>query len=101
MATPKHITEDLRTELARKRPDTWATIIPSRSSNPVVKTHATLAHAKNAVSGRQGAFGAYLSEKGGWPLPEAEVYHLVDGEWELLWRIENGTYPNDLPWKSE
>lgn len=99
------ITDDLRDRLRKKIVPQWATIIPSRSTAPAIKLHATGAHARNAISGTQATGGRgrfpYDRDRGGYPVAEAELYRFVGGKWRLEARIENGTYPNDLPWKRE
>lgn len=99
------ITEDHRKQLLKKKPLVWATIIPTRTTKPVVSLHTQASHAKNAVSATSpvNAYARglrYMRERGGHPVGEAEVYELVDGEWVLRWYISDGTYPNELPWKN-
>ena len=95
------ITEQHRDILRNNKPRVWATIVPTRTTKPVVVLHNTLAHAKTAVrnvkvtsSPRPG----YDKDRGGYPVGESEVYELIDGVWTLQWRIEEGTYPDELPW---
>lgn len=66
----------------------YATEIPSRS--PKFKAHAKLGQAKQAVSVR-------LSWGRGTDC-EVKVYQFVNGDWELLWTIPQGTKKEDLPW---
>lgn len=91
-----------RDKLNEFKPQVWATIVPSRTTKPVVALHKSLAHAKNAVSAssppRSAGF-SHDSARGGYPVAEAEVHELVDGEWVLRWTVDQGTYPNELPWK--
>lgn len=95
--------EDHRNALKNVKPKVWATIIPSRTTKPIVSLHTQCSHAKNAVkaSHMNNKHRSYDSSKGGYPLAEAEVYQLIDNEWILQWRIEEGTYPHDLPWIGE
>jgi hypothetical protein len=90
------ITQDMRDGLLKPQ-KAFATICPNRTTKPVVALHTTLGQAKSAVSAQTA--GHYSKAKGGFPLHEAEVYHLVDGAWVLLHRIEHGTFTSDLPWK--
>lgn len=92
------ITEKMREELINTKLPIWATIIPSRSTKGVVALHKTEGHAKNAVRATGGT-GRYNQTLGGYPVNEAEVYRLVHGQWELVWSIEKGTYPHELPWR--
>lgn len=91
-----------REQLEKMKPPTWATIIPTRSTKKIVAIHNTVGHAKAAVSSssppRTCTLG-YDAAKGGYPVAEAEIHELVDGEWVLRWEIPEGTYPNELPWK--
>lgn len=93
---------DHRDGLTKLKPKVWATIVPTRTTKPVVALHTSLAHAKNAVRASAPydarAF-SYDRARGGHAMGEAEVYELVDGVWELRWEIPEGTYPNELPWK--
>lgn len=107
--TPRHlrsdtkITDEMRRSINDIPQKVYATIVPTRTTKPIVALHTTLGQAKNAVLAA-GAPGAYSKEKGGYPVHESEVYRLETGKgeglvWELVYRIEEGTYPNDLPWK--
>lgn len=89
----KSITEKHRVQL--KPVPAYATIIPARTTKPVVSLHNSLGHAKNAVQAQ--GFG-YQSGRG-YRVHEAEVYCLdYDGSWKLMWRIEEGTFADELPW---
>lgn len=92
-----NITEDMRETLFGRPQKVFATICPNRTTKPVVSLHSTVGQAKNAVVAQ--TKGGYDRDKGGHQLREAEIYHLVEGIWVLLYRVEDGTYPNDLPWK--
>lgn len=98
------ITEKHREQLLKKKPLVWATIIPTRTTKPVVALHTQAGHAKNAVQATspKNAYArglTYMRERGGSPVGEAEVYELVDGEWVLRWYVADGTYPDELPWR--
>ncbi|MEU6704754.1 hypothetical protein [Streptomyces wuyuanensis] len=76
----------------------YATLIPTRS--PMFKCHAGLGRAKSAVAyelphryNRETSRYEYAGVRGG------EVYKRVGGVWELLYRVEEGTLPEDLPWR--
>lgn len=86
-----------REQLVQPKVPVYATIIPSRTTKGVVAMHMQLGHAKNAVTTQ--TCGPYDRSRGGYAVDEAEVYELVDGAWRLLWRIERGTYKDDLPWR--
>jgi hypothetical protein len=94
---------DHRDGLTKLKPKVWATIVPTRTTKPTVALHTSLAHAKNAVMASSPfeprSYPGYDRAKGGYPVGEAEVYELVDGEWTLRYEVPEGTYPNDLPWR--
>jgi hypothetical protein len=94
----KPVTNEHRDLLNRKPRQVYASIVPERTTKPVVALHTQLSHAKNAVTA-QGAGGRFDRARGGYPVHEAEVYQLVNDLWVLLYRVEEGTYPDDLPWK--
>lgn len=77
----------------------YASLVPSR--DPVLKYHVGLGRAKSAVAWERpsrwnystSAF-EYRGARGG------EIYKRTDnGTWELLYRVEEGTTPEELPWK--
>jgi len=88
----KQVTDEMRDELRAAELPVWATIIPARArygTLGAVKIHKRVNHARSAVTQFAGRDG----------YPEAEIYRLVNGEWKLEWRIEEGTPATDLPWK--
>lgn len=101
------ITDDMRGQLTKLKPKVWASIVPGRTTKPVVALHTSLAHAKNAARNSTPVlppgvrYPTYDKTKGGSPLGECEIYELVDGEWVLRYAVSNLTYPNELPWRME
>lgn len=97
-----NITDKDRETLFNFPTKAYATIIPSRTTKPVVCLHTTLGQAKNAVNA-QSYGGEWMDVKGRRmyvnKVAEAEVYELTNGKWQLLWRIERDTPKIYLPWK--
>lgn len=71
------------------RAEPFASIVPDR--RPVVRYHAGLGRAKSAV--------AYV-EWDGAPVRGGEIYWRDADGWTLLFRVEYGTQPDDLPWRT-
>lgn len=72
-------------------------VIPLRNIN-TIKIHKTLGHAKAAVQVhtlRRGSYPDYWSEI----TVNAQIYNIVDGDWNLLYDVKAGTKVDDLPWK--
>ena len=72
-------------------------VIPLRNIN-TIKIHKTLGHAKAAVQVHTRHCGSspdYWSEI----TVNAQIYNIVDGDWNLLYDIKAGTKVDDLPWK--
>lgn len=99
------ITDEHRDTLRAKKMPVYATIVPGRTTKPAVSLHTRLSHAKNAVqSNYSNQRSAYDYEARCYRLGEAEIYQLVDAHeggttWSLLYRVEEGTLANDVPWK--
>ncbi|MDX2575935.1 hypothetical protein PV332_10625 [Streptomyces scabiei] len=77
-------------------PAPYATIIPDRK--PAVKYHAGSGLAKLAV----GYIGRYWSTvRQSWidVVRGGEIYKRTADGWELLYRVEQGTPADELPWK--
>lgn len=74
-------------------------VIPLRNIN-TVKIHKTLGHAKAAVQVHTRYCGRYPDN---WDeiTVDAQIYNIVDGDWNLLYDIKAGTRVDDLPWKKE
>ncbi|MEU3986118.1 hypothetical protein AB0F77_39680 [Streptomyces sp. NPDC026672] len=64
----------------------FATIIPDR--RPEVKYHAGIGLAKLAV-----AYHTWGGARGG------EIYERTADGWELIYRVEEGTSSDELPWR--
>ncbi len=106
----------------------YMTRIPGRS--PEVKTHLNVGQAKNAVMQYMKNHDGVTTDMqqryySGWTprtlmtLMETidgiqtgrrkyssrycggEVWHLVDGEWELLYNFPNGVWEHELPWRAK
>lgn len=97
-----NITDKDRETLFNFPTKAYATIIPSRTTKPVVCLHTSLGQAKNAVNAQSyGGEWLTIGNKREYiqVVAEAEVYELTDGQWKLLWRIEPDTPKIYLPWK--
>lgn len=102
MPRKRTVPADHRDGLTMLKPKVWASIVPTRTTKPVVALHTSIGHAKNAAVNAalwDSRSFPYDRAKGGYPVGASEVYELVDGVWELRWEIAEGTYPNELPWK--
>lgn len=78
----------------------YASIVPDRS--PALKYHVGLGRAKSAVAwerpnyyNRETRQFEYRGVRGG------EVFERDGHSWRLLYRVEAGTLPEDLPWRNE
>ncbi|MEW1551396.1 hypothetical protein [Streptomyces tsukubensis] len=76
----------------------YASVVPDR--RPEVKYHAGLGRAKNAVAYSNDHYDTSTGDvvsvvRGG------EIYERGADGWELLYRVEHGTRPEDLPWRGE
>ncbi len=78
----------------------YASIVPDR--DPALKYHVGLGRAKSALAWElSNRFNyetrqfEYRGVRGG------EVYERNGHSWKLLYRVEAGTLPEDLPWKAD
>lgn len=81
------------TDLKPKTPAAppFLTIIPSRE--PREKVHLNIGHAKNAVSQK------VHYTRGAWT--DMAIFRQNDGEWQLLYAIDEGTQYEGVPWVKE
>lgn len=77
-------------------PGPYATIVPSRM--PTLRFHSGIGQAKTAVAwelpNRLGPASA-LEFQG---VCGGEIHRWGGGQWRLLYRVEEGTMPDELPW---
>jgi hypothetical protein len=73
----------------------FLTFIPGRSKE--WKQHSNIGHVKTAIMGSFPNFGYPSSGH----VRIAQVFRLVDGEWELMWEIPTNTPRSELPWNKE
>ncbi|MFC7979533.1 hypothetical protein ACFUT3_30410 [Streptomyces cinereoruber] len=71
------------------KPQAYASIVPGRA--PELKFHGNIGRAKSAVAYRTWGRAA----RGG------EIHRLVGDAWELVYRVEEGTPLDALPWKTD
>lgn len=78
----------------------YASIVPDRS--PELKYHNGLHRAKSAVAYERPPFYLHRGQRleyGG--VRGGEIYERDGHAWKLLFRVEAGTLPEDLPWRKE
>lgn len=78
----------------------YASIVPDR--HPALKYHNGLHRAKSAVAYERNSRWNYDART--WEYRGArggEIYERDGHGWKLLYRVEAGTIPEDLPWRNE
>lgn len=78
----------------------YASIVPTRT--PALKYHVGLGRAKAAVAWELSNRYNYETRRFEYQgVRGGEVYKRDGHSWQLLYRVEAGTLPEDLPWKAE